>query len=101
MFIEHLLFSWTVLGGKMDKKMNEVRHQDGDIEDSWISLLPGHTTSSIPSERTTDYLSDSYMLSAWENTILKWIGKPPCKPTPSKVPYNQQGTFDPQLPPEE
>lgn len=78
----------------MDKKMNEGCHQDGKIEDSWISLLQGDTTSSIPTERNTDDLRDSYMLSAWENTKLKWVGKASLKPTPSTVPYNQEGTFD-------
>lgn len=94
MFIEHLLFSWSVSGGKMDKKMNEGCHQDGVIEYSRISLLPGHTTSSLPTERNTDDLRDSYMLSAWENTKLKWVGKTSLKSTPSTVPYNQEGTFD-------
>lgn len=90
--------SWVV---RWIKKMNEGHHQYGDIRDSWISLLPEHTTSSTTFERNTDYLSDSYMSSAWENNKLKWVGMSSHKPTPSTVPNNQEGIFDLQPLPEE
>lgn len=80
MFIEHLLFSSTVLGGKMDEKMNERWHQDGVIVDYWNSLLLGCTEyiakhGSIPSEKSGNSLSDSYTCSMGTKKIpmLKWI----------------------------
>lgn len=113
MFIEHLLFSWTILGGQMDKKMNEIQQKGGGVGDPWISLLPGHTEYTaarglVPSERNPETSWVTLTHGMW--TLRKyphWNGLERLRhtlainPTPSIVPHNQEQTPKFQLPPEE